>query len=189
MPPLNRQEVFTTGQAAQLCQVAVRTLTNWVDSGALAGYRIPGGNARRIQADELLRFCRANGMHEAAAAVEAACRQIALVVGPPALAAGLAELLGGEWLIRIAADTFSAGVQVAGHASRVAGVIATVAACTSLIELGAALHTHCGRVPLVCVGAGDLHDELTHAGWLVLPRDAAAPTIVTALIARHRPAA
>ncbi|MFA6426095.1 MAG: helix-turn-helix domain-containing protein, partial [Phycisphaerae bacterium] len=38
-----RKDIFTTGQVAQICKVAPRTVTKWFDTGQLKGYRIPGG--------------------------------------------------------------------------------------------------------------------------------------------------
>ncbi len=57
------REVFSTGQAAKICGVAPRTVTQWMSKGMLHGWRIPGkGKDRRFHRDELLRFMRAHGM-------------------------------------------------------------------------------------------------------------------------------
>jgi len=42
-----RKDVLTTGQVAQICNVAPRTVTKWFDSGRLKGYRIPGSKDRK----------------------------------------------------------------------------------------------------------------------------------------------
>ena len=55
-----RKDVLTTGQVAQICNVAPRTVTKWFDSGQLKGYRIPGSRDRRIPTGELLRFMKAH---------------------------------------------------------------------------------------------------------------------------------
>lgn len=57
---MHNSEVYTTGQVAQICRVAPRTVTKWFDNGQLKGYRIPGSKDRRIPANELIRFMRAN---------------------------------------------------------------------------------------------------------------------------------
>jgi excisionase family DNA binding protein len=49
---------LTTGQVAKLCDVAPRTVSKWVDSGKLKGYRIPGSNDRRIIKGDLVTFMR-----------------------------------------------------------------------------------------------------------------------------------
>jgi two-component system response regulator RpaA len=55
-----RKDVLTTGQVAQICNVAPRTVTKWFDSGQLKGYRIPGSKDRRIPTTELIRFMKAH---------------------------------------------------------------------------------------------------------------------------------
>ena len=57
-----RKDIYTTGQVAQICKVAPRTVTKWFDSGQLKGYRIPGGRDRRIPAAELLKFMKAHNI-------------------------------------------------------------------------------------------------------------------------------
>lgn len=57
-----RKDILTTGQVAQICRVAPRTVTKWFDSGQLKGYRIPGGRDRRIPATELIRFMKTHNM-------------------------------------------------------------------------------------------------------------------------------
>ncbi len=55
-----KKDVLTTGQVAQICNVAPRTVTKWFDSGQLKGYRIPGSRDRRIPTSELIRFMKAH---------------------------------------------------------------------------------------------------------------------------------
>lgn len=57
---IKRKDVLTTGEVAQICRVAPRTVTKWFDSGQLKGYRIPGSRDRRIPASELVRFMKAH---------------------------------------------------------------------------------------------------------------------------------
>ena len=54
--------ILTTGQVAQICEVAPRTVSKWFDSGRLRGYRIPGSQDRRIPRENLVRFMREHGM-------------------------------------------------------------------------------------------------------------------------------
>lgn len=55
-------EVLTTGQVAEICHVAPNTVSKWVDTGRLRGYRIPGSRERRIPRDHLVAFMRAHGL-------------------------------------------------------------------------------------------------------------------------------
>lgn len=59
---IKRKDVLTTGEVAQICRVAPRTVTKWFDSGQLKGYRIPGSRDRRIPASELIRFMKAHNI-------------------------------------------------------------------------------------------------------------------------------
>jgi two-component system response regulator RpaA len=54
--------VFSTGDVAQICNVAPRTVCIWFDKGLLKGYRIPGSKDRRIPVKELKRFMKDNNI-------------------------------------------------------------------------------------------------------------------------------
>ena len=55
-----RKQVFTTGEAAEICKVSQQTIIRCFDSGRLQGFRVPGSKFRRIPRAELLRFMKAN---------------------------------------------------------------------------------------------------------------------------------
>ncbi len=57
---LKAKQVFTTGEAADVCQVSQQTIIRCFDSGRLKGFRVPGSRFRRIPRDELLRFMKEN---------------------------------------------------------------------------------------------------------------------------------
>lgn len=57
-----RNHTLTTTQCAEFCDVAIRTVSSWVDKGHLRGYRLPGSKARRIPAASLVTFMVASGM-------------------------------------------------------------------------------------------------------------------------------
>lgn len=54
--------VFTTGQVAEICRVAPRTVAKWIDNGLLGGHRLPGGGDRRIRLLDLWQFLQENDM-------------------------------------------------------------------------------------------------------------------------------
>ena len=54
------KQVFTTGEAAEICKVSQQTIIRCFDSGRLQGFRVPGSRFRRIPRAELLRFMKAN---------------------------------------------------------------------------------------------------------------------------------
>ncbi len=57
----NLGDVLTTGQASKICNVAPQTVSKWLDTGLLNGYRIPGGKHRRIPLAHLVAFMREHG--------------------------------------------------------------------------------------------------------------------------------
>jgi excisionase family DNA binding protein len=59
---LAEKQVFTTGEAAQLCNVSQQTIIRCFDSGRLTGFKVPGSKFRRIPRDELIRFMKENGI-------------------------------------------------------------------------------------------------------------------------------
>lgn len=54
------KQVFTTGEAAEVCNVSQQTIIRCFDSGRLNGFRVPGSRFRRIPRAELIKFMRAN---------------------------------------------------------------------------------------------------------------------------------
>ena len=56
------KQVFTTGEAAQVCGVSQQTIIRCFDSGKLHGFRVPGSRFRRIPRGDLLRFMKSNGI-------------------------------------------------------------------------------------------------------------------------------
>ena len=52
------KDVFTTGDVAKICNVTIRTVIKWFESGELEGYKIPGSKDRRIPRDNLINFMK-----------------------------------------------------------------------------------------------------------------------------------
>lgn len=55
-------DVLSTGQVGAICRVAPRTVSKWIDTGMLRGYRIPGSEDRRVTVTSLRKFLADNGM-------------------------------------------------------------------------------------------------------------------------------
>ena len=62
-------KALTSGQVSRLCSVAPRTVSKWIDTGAMVGYRLPDtdsgkrrGMDRRVTPAELIRFMRSRNM-------------------------------------------------------------------------------------------------------------------------------
>ena len=56
------KQVFTTGEAAKVCNVSQQTIIRCFDSGRLHGFKVPGSRFRRIPRSELIRFMQQNNM-------------------------------------------------------------------------------------------------------------------------------
>lgn len=56
------REIFTSGQVATLCQVSPRTVSKWIDTGRLKGFRLPGSQDRRVMRAHLVQFLKDNAM-------------------------------------------------------------------------------------------------------------------------------
>ncbi len=59
---LAKKDIFTTGEAAEVCKVSQQTIIRCFDSGRLRGFRVPGSRFRRIPREELIRFMRENNI-------------------------------------------------------------------------------------------------------------------------------
>ena len=105
---INGRAVLTTGQVAEICHVAPRTVSKWFDAGRLGGYRIPGSRDRRIPVEQLLAFMHAHGI-PADALDGGTCR--VLVVDPAPDAGRIVNELNhsDRYDVRLATTEFQAG--------------------------------------------------------------------------------
>ncbi|MEN6427838.1 MAG: response regulator [Phycisphaerales bacterium] len=56
------KDLFTTGEAAEICRVSQQTIIRCFDSGRLRGFRVPGSKFRRIPRANLIKFMRDNSI-------------------------------------------------------------------------------------------------------------------------------
>jgi excisionase family DNA binding protein len=56
------KDLFTTGEAAEVCRVSQQTIIRCFDSGRLEGFRVPGSKFRRIPRRSLIRFMKENNI-------------------------------------------------------------------------------------------------------------------------------
>ncbi len=56
------KDLFTTGEAAEICKVSQQTIIRCFDAGRLDGFRVPGSKFRRIPRYSLVRFMKANNI-------------------------------------------------------------------------------------------------------------------------------
>jgi len=56
------KDLFTTGEAAEICKVSQQTIIRCFDSGRVQGFRVPGSKFRRIPRQNLIKFMKDNGI-------------------------------------------------------------------------------------------------------------------------------
>ena len=56
------KKLYTTGEAAQICNLSQQTIIRCFDSGKLEGFKIPGSKFRKIPYTSLVRFMKENGI-------------------------------------------------------------------------------------------------------------------------------
>ncbi len=107
---LRSKQVFTTGEAAEVCRVSQQTIIRCFDAGRLNGFRVPGSRFRRIPRDELLRFMRENDIPTEA--LEDSRRRILVVDDDPEIVSLLLDVLGNDerFEVRSAQTGYDAGV-------------------------------------------------------------------------------
>lgn len=103
------RKVFTTGQVAKISNVTTQTVTKWIDSGRLTGYKIPGSRARRVTRESLIRFIEE---HNIPTDYFTTSKFTVLVVGPgEGLAEDIKKALSGDarLVVESVQDQFCAG--------------------------------------------------------------------------------
>ena len=57
-----KKTIYTTGEAAKLCHVNLRTIVRWIERGDLQAYQLPGRGDKRILREHLQAFMTAHHM-------------------------------------------------------------------------------------------------------------------------------
>lgn len=107
---LTEKQVFTTGEAAQVCKVSQQTIIRCFDAGRLGGFRVPGSRFRRIPRDELIKFMRDNEIPTDS--LDGGAKRILVVDDDPQIVELFNDVLGGDgrFSIRSASTGYDAGV-------------------------------------------------------------------------------
>lgn len=177
-----RKDVLTTGQAARLCGVSIRTLKRWLERGELGGYRLPVSGEWRIRREELASFMERHGIPLGALADGRRRRVLVVEAGSriqAALAAQDSLLLQGS----------ATGYEACFKASALepeAIIIDLSTVDLNALELASAMRDHPGtrRAKLLFVGADPAsqgHARLKDFGAL-LPQGHDQPLLLEALL-------
>jgi len=181
--------VFTTGEVARICKVAPRTVSKWFDSGRLKGYRIPGGQDRRIPRANLIQFLKDHNfpMDE----LEAESKTQVLLIAPERLLPTyLRERLPeADYPIRTAADAFAAGIEIATF-SPDAVVVDLRVGRAEAVAIAERLHRAAegGPRPLLVALMGDTddYDAMKLAGYDEVFQKPFNPDLLAARISQLR---
>ncbi len=104
------KQVFTTGEAAEVCNLSQQTIIRCFDNGRLSGFRVPGSRFRRIPREDLICFMQENNIPTEALTENG--RRI-LVIAPDSKSIGVVinALASDQGLnVEVANSEFDAGV-------------------------------------------------------------------------------
>jgi len=104
------KELFTTGEAAQICKVSQQTIIRCFDSGRLEGFRVPGSKFRRIPRQNLIKFMKENNIP--LAAIESGKKKVLIVDDDAEIVELITEVLArdGRFDVKTAASGYEAGI-------------------------------------------------------------------------------
>lgn len=111
MSDLRHKNVFTTGEAADVCRLSQQTIIRCFDNGQLAGFRVPGSKFRRIPRDKLLKFMKENKIP--LDALESDKIKVLVVDDDPDIVELFKDALNhdGRFAVRVARTGFEAGLE------------------------------------------------------------------------------
>jgi len=107
---LRDKQIFTTGEAAEICQVSQQTIIRCFDAGRLHGFRVPGSRFRRIPREDLIRFMRDNNIP--VDRLESGKRRVLVVDDDEAIVELFSDVLenDGRFEVRTASTGYDAGL-------------------------------------------------------------------------------
>jgi len=105
------KDLFTTGEAADICNVSQQTIIRCFDAGKVQGFRIPGSKFRRIPRSNLVKFMKDHNIPFDN--LESGKRKILIVDDDAEIVELLVDVLtrDGRFEIKTAASGYEAGIQ------------------------------------------------------------------------------
>jgi excisionase family DNA binding protein len=104
------KDLFTTGEAAEVCKVSQQTIIRCFDAGRLEGFRVPGSKFRRIPRQSLIKFMKDNNIP--LDAVDSGKRKVLIVDDDAEIVELLVDVLArdGRFETRTASSGYEAGI-------------------------------------------------------------------------------
>ncbi len=105
------KDLFTTGEAAEICRVSQQTIIRCFDSGRLEGFRVPGSKFRRIPRESLIKFMKGNSIP--LDSMETGKKKVLVVDDDAEIVDLLVEVLtrDGRFEVKTATSGYEAGIQ------------------------------------------------------------------------------
>jgi two-component system, OmpR family, response regulator len=105
------KELFTTGEAAEVCRVSQQTIIRCFDSGRLEGFRVPGSKFRRIPRESLMKFMKDNAIP--LDGLETGKKKVLVVDDDAEIVDLMVEVLtrDGRFDVKTATSGYEAGIQ------------------------------------------------------------------------------
>jgi two-component system response regulator RpaA len=104
------KELYTTGEAAEICKISQQTIIRCFDAGRLEGFRVPGSRFRRIPRQSLIKFMKDNKIP--LDAIESGKRKILIVDDDAEIIELIADVLNqdGRFETHTASSGYEAGI-------------------------------------------------------------------------------
>jgi len=104
------KDLFTTGEAADICRVSQQTIIRCFDTGRLEGFRVPGSKFRRIPRASLLKFMKDNSIP--LDNLDSGKKKVLIVDDDAEIVELISEVLlrDGRFDIRTASSGYEAGI-------------------------------------------------------------------------------
>lgn len=104
------KELYTTGEAADICSLSQQTIIRCFDSGRLRGFRIPGSKFRKIPRDSLLKFMKENSIPMQS--LQTGKKRLLIVDDDAEIVELMVDVLGrdGRFDVKTASTGYDAGI-------------------------------------------------------------------------------
>jgi excisionase family DNA binding protein len=104
------KDLYTTGEAAEICKVSQQTIIRCFDAGRLDGFRVPGSKFRRIPRQNLIKFMKDNNIP--LDALKSGKKKILIVDDDPEIIELLVDVLSrdGRFDVKAASSGYDAGM-------------------------------------------------------------------------------
>jgi two-component system OmpR family response regulator len=105
------KDLFTTGEAADICNVSQQTIIRCFDAGKVKGFRVPGSKFRRIPRSNLVKFMKDHNIP--IDNLESGKKKVLIVDDDAEIVELLVDVLSrdGRFEIKTAASGYEAGIQ------------------------------------------------------------------------------